>query len=57
MELDAIARWLNFCYISIRNGKNKFRASNTSLNSTEYAITRKEHKISSPKHLARTQQQ
>ncbi len=42
-ELNAIARQLNFCSISIIMIKSKFTASNTFLNSAEYAIIRKEH--------------
>jgi hypothetical protein len=37
--------------------KSKFRASNALINRAKYAITRREHLVSLPKHLARTQQQ
>jgi hypothetical protein len=42
-ELNVIARKLNFCYISIKMIKSKFKDLNTLLNCDEYAITRKEH--------------
>jgi hypothetical protein len=42
-EPNAMVRQLNFCCISIKSFVSKFRASNTSLNRAEYALTRKEH--------------
>jgi hypothetical protein len=42
-DLNFIARKLNFCYINAKKFNSTFKASNTLLNSAEYAITRKEH--------------